>query len=209
MGVGFFGTAKQQARLGCGQQRQDFGAANKSVRQVLKAVGAHHRVHHFGFDGERDIDLVVFGHGFPVLVAEGMAQLEAGFDQHVQGLFFQLLEIDDHHVAQVQLHHYGGVGAFIPEQHIAVREHHVTFQRNAQVKTAEAGAPAATFLRFTLVEHQQVNLGAFEFVLPVRVFLGIAQNVFNQNHVANSFPESCAGRVPPGAGAPGSGPFRH
>ena len=199
VGVGFFGAAKQQACFGGGELGQDLGAANKGVRQMLEAVGAHHRIHHFGFDRERDVHLVVLGHRFPVLVTQGVAQLEAGFDQYVQGLFFQLLEVNHHHVAQVQLHHHGGARWFIPHQYIAIGQHYVAFQRNPQIEPADTGAPAAAFLRFTLVKHQQVDVGAFQFLFPDRVFLGIAQNVFNQNHVANSFLD-CYGPHPAGAG---------
>ena len=187
VGVGFFGAAEQQAGFGAGEVRQDFGAADEGVGQVFKAVGAHHRVHHLGFHGERDVHLVVFGHGFPVLVAQCVAEFEAGFYQDIEGLFFQLLKVNHHDVAQVQLHHHGGFAGLIPHQHIAVGQHHVAFQRNTQVAPAEAGAATAAFLRFALIEHQQVDVSAFESALPDRVFLGIAQNVFNQNHVANSF----------------------
>ena len=128
VGVGFFGAAKQQACFGSGEVGQDFCAADKGVWQMLKAVGAHDRVHHFGFDSERDVHLVVFGHCFPVLVTQGMAQFETGFDQHVQGLFFQLLEINHHDVTQVQLHHNARARCFIPHQYIAVGQHHVAFQ---------------------------------------------------------------------------------
>ena len=114
MGVCFFGTAKQQARFGGGEVRQDLRAADKSVGQMFEAVSAHHRVHHFGFNGQRDVHLVVLGDGFPVLIAQRVTQFEAGLDQDVHWLLFEFLEVNDHHVTQVQLHDHRGAGGVVP-----------------------------------------------------------------------------------------------
>ena len=73
-----FGAAEEPPRLVRGEVGHDLAARHELVADALEAMRVHDRGHHLAVDGERHVHAVALDEGGPVLVAERVAELDAG-----------------------------------------------------------------------------------------------------------------------------------
>ncbi len=127
---GLLRTAEEPPRLRGIELVRDFRARDEAEGNVREVMGVHDRIHDQPVDREGDVDEAVLHHGGPVLVAEGVAELHAAFNELLGRQFPQIAQIDDEHVAQIDVADHGPVFAVVPEQYVAVAQEGVAIQRN-------------------------------------------------------------------------------
>ena len=100
----------------------DVSAGYELVADSLKTMRIHDGRHHLAIDGERHIDDVALDQRRPVLIAHRVAQFNAGAHCHFGREAHQLVQMHDHHVAQLNSRDKGRERLGIPEQHVAIAD---------------------------------------------------------------------------------------
>ncbi len=116
-----------------------------------------------------------------MLVAEGVAELHAAFNELLGRQFPQIAQIDDEHVAQIDVADHGPVFAVVPEQYVAVAQEGVAIQRNGYGLAVTRVLAQPVFLRVPLAEFQQVDFGFGQPIFP-RLILDVAEYGFYDVH---------------------------
>ena len=161
----------------------DFPATYEVVTDAFEVMRIHDRCHHLAVDGKRHIDEVALDQRRPVLVAHRMTQFNAGAHCYFGRELRQIVQIYDHHIAQVDSRN-DGLGCLrIPEQHVAVADIGAAVKRNRQLGALRAGLSEAALLRLPLVDLQQIYIGGGEPLGSFRI-ADISQHGFNDHHGA-------------------------
>ena len=96
-----------------------------------------------------------------------MAQFDAGAHRDFGCEARQIVQMDDHHVAQVDPRDDGRGRLRIPEQHVAVAHVRAAVERNRHLGAVRGRLAEATLLRLPLVELQQVHVGGGQPLRPI------------------------------------------
>jgi len=98
----------------------------KRVGYMFDVMGTHNACHNLTIDRQGDIHPALLYHRRPMLVAQGVPQLDGYMHSRLYGLLQECTKIDDHNVAHTQSHdnHLALVGTVA--DNIAIREARVT-----------------------------------------------------------------------------------
>ena len=101
-----------------------------------------------------------------MLVAEGVSELDAAFDELVGGQLLEAAELDDQHVAEVDLAEHGFLGLFVPQQHVAVVEEGVAVEGNGDGLPVAGVFAETVLLGVPLAQFERVDGGVGELGFP-------------------------------------------
>ena len=115
-------TGKQQPHFAGVEQGSDLLARCEPRSDVLEGMGAHHRRHHLVVDGQRHVDGGALDDRRPVLIAERVAEFEAGAQDLCRRQILDVRKFDDQHVLERDARGHDDPGLGIVVQNIAIMQ---------------------------------------------------------------------------------------
>lgn len=118
-------AAEQTAGLRGFEEIHDLGTGREAEGNVFKMMCVHDRIHDEAVHRHGHVHEAVLYNGWPMLVAEGMSELDAALDELIGGQLLEAAQIDDKHLAQVDFADDGLFRFFVPKEDVAVVQERV------------------------------------------------------------------------------------
>ncbi len=199
------GAGEQHPRFPGIELRGNFLARRETGLHMLEGMGPHDRGHHLLIDRQRHIDRRALDHRRPVLVAEAMAEFEAGAQNFGRREALDAVHLDDEHFLQRDAGGNDDRRGRIVIKHVAVVQVLGARQRDGQFHAALARLAQAVLGRFPLLQHQRIDHARAGPLLPERI-AKIAEYALDENHVSlRNNPDLRSPGATDGTGATGPG----
>ena len=139
------------------------------MADTFEPVCIHDGSHHFAVDGEGYVDESALDQGRPVLVSHRMTQFDARAYRHFGRHAQQIVQMHNHHVAQLDARDDGRGSMSIPEQHVAITDIGAAANRDRQLGALCGRRAETALLRLPLIDLDQVHLGRSQPGGPFRI----------------------------------------
>lgn len=159
----------------------NLGTGREAEGDVFKMMCVHDRIHDEAVHRHGHVHEAVLYNGWPVLVAEGMSELDAALDELIGGQLLEAAQIDDKHLTQVDFADDGLFRFFVPKEDVAVVQERVAVKGYRDGLSLRVSLPEPVFLSVPLAEFECIDGGVGQAGLP-RGIVAVAKYIFYKLH---------------------------
>lgn len=174
-------AAEQTAGLRGFEEIHDLGTGREAEGDVFKMMCVHDRIHDEAVHRHGHVHEAVLYNGWPMLVAEGMSELDAALDELIGGQLLEAAQIDDKHLAQVDFADDGLFRFFVPKEDVAVVQERVAVKGYRDGLSIAGILAEPVFLSVPLAEFECIDGGVGQAGLP-RGIVAVAKYIFYELH---------------------------
>ena len=174
-------SAEQTAGLRRFEEIHDLGTGREAEGDVFKMMCVHDRIHDEAVHRHGHVHEAVLYNGWPVLVAEGMSELDAALDELIGGQLLEAAQIDDKHLTQVDFADDGLFRFFVPKEDVAVVQERVAVKGYRDGLSIAGILAEPVFLSVPLAEFECIDGGVGKLGLP-RGIVAVAKYIFYKLH---------------------------